>query len=286
MENKNTAILVDTGTDINIEMSERFGLYLLPLYINYKERQCRDRFDMDGEDLYQHLNEEIPTTSTPSPGEVEAMFDQIRDDGYKNLIIVTISSKLSGIYNLYNLVKSNYKGLNIEVIDTKNIAIGAGFIAIFTSILRDRGYEFAEIVNKVKEKLLDSASFFTLDTLKYLIRGGRIGKVAGTIGNVLNIKPIITCDSEGVYHSADRVRGRKKSLQRVSEIARDFVGDSKEFLICVCNGGSDKLEFENFKNSIEDFISSAFMSFESDISSTLAVHTGPGLIGIGVMKLD
>ncbi len=286
MDNKNTAILVDTATDINIEMSERFGLYLLPLYINFKERQYRDRFDMDSSELYEHINEEIPTTSTPSPGEVEAMFDQIKDDGYKNLIIVTISSKLSGIYNLYNLVKNNYKGLNIEVIDTKNIAIGAGFIAIFTSILRDKGYEFTEIVNKVKEKLFDSASFFTLDTLKYLIKGGRIGKVAGTLGSVLNIKPIISCDKEGVYYSADKVRGRKKSLQKVAEIARDFVGDSKEFLICVCNGGSDKLEFENFKNSIEDFISSAFMSFESEITCTLATHTGPGLIGIGVMKLD
>lgn len=286
MNNKNTAILVDTATDINIEMSERFGLYLLPLYINFKEKQYRDRFDMDSSDLYEHINEEIPTTSTPSPGEVEAMFDQIKDDGYKNLIIVTISSKLSGIYNLYNLVKNNYKGLNIEVIDTKNIAIGAGFIAIFTSILRDKGYEFTEIVNKVKEKLFDSASFFTLDTLKYLIKGGRIGKVAGTLGSVLKIKPVISCDKEGVYYSADKVRGRKKSIQKVAEIARDFVGDSKEFLICVCNGGSDKLEFESFKNSIEDFISSAFMSFESEITCTLATHTGPGLIGIGVMKLD
>lgn len=287
MENNNKfAILTDTGSDLSVEVAEKLGIYLIPLYIHYKDKSYKDRYELDPKIVYERFEEEVPSTSTPSIGDISLVYDKIKEDGYKDLIVISISSGLSGAYNAFNLAKNDYEGLNIRVIDSKNIAIATGFLALYANVLRERGLSFEETVKILEENIDKSKVLFTLDTLKYLIQGGRIGRVSGTIGSLLNIKPIISCDDDGIYYNVDKVRGRKKSIIRLAEIAKEYAREAKNYYICLCNGGANDSDYQLFKDELAEAIKNSQMSMDIDITASLVVHTGPGLIGIGIFIED
>ena len=117
------------------------------------------------------------------------------------------------------------------------------------------------------------------------MKGGRIGKVSGILGSALKIKPIISCNTDGIYDTIAKVRGRKQSINKMMEIARAKVGNHKNYYIALCHG--DALdEMLQMKEELKDLISNAKIYSEGQISPVLGVHTGPGLLGIGVMILE
>ena len=282
---KKTAILVDTASDLNPRICEEYGIYLLPAYVIFKDKTFRDMLDITPEELYKRLEVEMPKTSTASIGDIEELYTKIKNDGYENLVVVNISCELSSLHNCCKMAAEDFEGLNIEVIDSKNIAIATGFLGIYAAQLANSGVEFEEIVSKVRGKLADTKDFFTVATLKNLIEGGRIGKVSGTIGNLLNIKPIISCDPEGVYYTVDKVRGRNRSLSKIADYVREYLGDSKDYYIAICHGAAPK-EAEDMKKKLADLIENASVVVESEISASLGVHTGAGLVGVGIFKAD
>ena len=129
--NKNKiAVMADSGTDVPPNYREKYGIYWLPLLINYSDRTYLAGIDIQPHEMYDRLPVEIPKTSLPDRGMVTDLFDRIKADGYEKLLVVTISSGLSGTYNMVRLAAEDYSGLEISVLDTRNISIGSGLIAI------------------------------------------------------------------------------------------------------------------------------------------------------------
>lgn len=285
MNKDKIAILTDSCSDVPRELLEEFNIYELSLSINYKSRSYRDRVDITPEEVYENLQNEIPHTSLPTVGEIHEKIDEIVEDGYNQIIIPIISSGLSGTYRTVKMVCNEYKDINTAVIDTKNIAIGSGFFSIYAAKLIEEQLSFDEIVEKLESKIESSHVYYSLETLHYLIKGGRIGRVEGVLGSVLQIKPIISCDKEGIYYTVKKVRGRKQSINDLVKIAQDKIKGKKNYYLAICHGYAQE-EADRIKKKMKLYIDNATLYMEGQISPALGVHTGPGLVGIGYFDLD
>ncbi|MEG0315189.1 MAG: DegV family protein [Erysipelotrichaceae bacterium] len=285
MNKEKIAILVDSCCDVSKEMVDKYGMYVVPLRIIYREKEYLDGIDITADEVYNNLSVEIPKTSLPSGELIHDIFKKIKADGYDKVIGVSISSGLSGTFNILNLLSNDVDYLEFEFIDTKNIAIGAGFSAILAGMLIDEGKEFHEIANILRERVLKSKVFFCVNTLEYLQKGGRIGLVASLFGNALNLKPIISCNEDGIYYTVAKVRGRKPSINKVMELATKFVGDSKRYNLTVSDGFAHEEIVEVSKKMKEALPNYVFYG-DGQISPALGVHTGPGLIGVCIQILD
>ena len=284
--NKNKiAILTDSCSDVPRKLLQKFHIYEMALSINYKDKSYRDGIDITPEEVYENLKNEIPHTSLPTIGEMRETIEKIISDGYDQIIIPVISSGLSGTCKAIELVCKDFKNIKTRVIDTKNIALGSGFLSIYASQLVEKNLHFEEIVSRVESKIKDSNIYYSLQTLHYLVKGGRLGRVEGMIGSVLQIKPIITCDEDGIYYTVEKVRGRKQSINKLIEIVQEKIKDKKNYYLAICHGYAQE-EADKIKEKMQPYIDNATIFMEGQISPALGVHTGPGLVGIGCFNLD
>ncbi|MDA9470025.1 DegV family protein [Enterococcus sp. 5H] len=285
MNKEKIALLVDSGTDVPQELIEQYGMYMIPLQIIYKDRIYTDKVDITPEEVYERLPIEIPSTSLPDGETITKIFEKIKNDGYEKVLAVTISSGLSGTYNVVRLIAEEVEGLDTFVLDTKNIGIGSGLQAIEAAKLIEAGLSWEEIKTTLTNNVAKAKVFFNVATLEYLQKGGRIGLVASILGNALKLNPIISCNEEGVYHTVAKARGRKKSLEKTFELVKSFVGDHKKFALAVAQGQALE-EAETFFERLKEQFPQVEKIYFGTISPALVVHTGPGLLGIGIQILD
>ena len=279
------AILVDSCSDVPKEYREKYRMYVAPLTIVYKDAEYRDGVDIQPEDVFARFAEEIPSTSLPSPASVAELFRQIKADGYDKVIAVIISSGLSGTFEMVSGFGPAPEGLEAYYVDTKDIGIGSGFSAIRAGELIEQGLSFAEVCRGVEEAAKNTKLVFCVSTLEYLVKGGRIGLVAGMVGTILDLKPVISCNEDGIYYTVAKARGRKKSLALALEKAVEFAAGATEYNITVMHGAA-KEEADALLASMKERLPDFRYAVEGQITPALVVHTGPGLIGIGVQRLE
>ncbi|MDU2202101.1 MAG: type I phosphomannose isomerase catalytic subunit, partial [Anaerococcus hydrogenalis] len=227
--------------DLHLEKSKEFGIYLMPFYVNLDGEFYKEQVELKPEKFYNWIkkNEKLPKTSIPSPGELKEKFDQIKNDGFEKLLIITISKNFTGFYNLCSQIE--YNDLEIEVIDSQSVALTTGLLAIYAKDLIKKGYEFKEIVEMVEDKKKESKIFFTLDTFKYIVAGGRVPKAFGKVGELLNIKPIVVCDPlDGKYHIVKTCRGEKKVIKEMEKLASEYLGKFDKYYMIISNAGYKK----------------------------------------------
>ena len=278
------AILVDSCSDVPEEHRRKYDMYVVPMTIIYKDAEYRDGVDIQPEDVYARFPQEIPSTSLPSPSVVADVFKQIKADGYEKVIAVAISSGLSGTYEMIRSFGPAPEGLETCYVDTKNIGIGSGFSAIRAGELIEQGLPFAEVCREVESAARHTKLFFCVSTLAYLVKGGRIGLVAGLVGSIFDLKPVISCNEDGIYYTVAKTRGRKKSLQLALEKAVEFAAGAKEYNITVMHGAA-KQEADEVLAALKAQLPDFRLAIEGQITPVLVVHTGPGLIGIGIQRL-
>ena len=285
MNQNKIAVLVDSCIDVPEAIRKQYNMYLIPLKIIYKDREYSDGVNITAEEVYTRLKEEIPKTSLPGATEVLDIFNQIKADGYEKVLAIILSSGLSGTFNLVRMLAEEYEGLDIEVIDTRNIAIAAGFNAIQAARYIEEGMTFDELKKAVIANIYKAKVFFCVDTLEYLQKGGRIGLVASVLGTALKLKPIISCNEEGIYYNVAKIRGRKQSIQKAIDLAVQYAGTSKKYNVALCHGGAPE-EILSIKEELLKKLPNCDVYVEGQISPALGVHTGPGLIGIAVQILE
>lgn len=277
------AILTDSGSEITPKIAQEYGIELIPLHINYSDESFND-FTVKPKYIYDNIDREVPKTSIPSLGDIVDKFKEIKEKGFDKIICISISSKLSGMYNACMLAKSQVEDVDIEVFDSKNISMGTGFFAIFARKLINEGLSFEAVIDKMKSKIKDSVPIITLDTLKYLALGGRIGKVTGIVGNLLNLKLIISCNEDGEYYTVEKNRGTMKNINSAINIVKKELSEIKDYYLVLLQGDNQSA-LDYAKESMKDLIEGAKFFYEGQIAPTLSIHTGPGLFGICYFKL-
>ena len=272
------ALITDTTSDLNKDVIEKYNINVLPFRIIYSDREYSDNVDITSQQVYDNMKTEVPTSSLPSMKDMEDLFLRLEEEGYTHAIAVTLSTGLSGIFNAIKLTSENHPSIITHVCDSQAISLAEGLIVTECGKLIEEGKSFEEIVDSIPSIKKRIHLYFVVGTLEYLKRGGRIGKVSGTVAELLNIKPIITLDAEGNYVTCEKVRGRKQSLNKLVELTNNILDKSK-CRVYIVHGDA----LEESKKVLEilrphpNVISIEFGGYISPVSG---VHSGPGLVGM------
>lgn len=277
MTNRKIAVVTDSTCDLPDGVLKDNHIHVVPMRIVYETREYRDRMDITPEKVYELMEREVPKTSLPLPQDVTDILDGLLAEGYTDIVYLSISAGLSGSYNLIRLLIEQYTGFHIEVVDTCTLSMGLGFLVLEAAREARETCDPKAVVTKVEKIRAKMESFFVIRTLEYLRKGGRIGKVEGTLGTLLDIKPIIAVGLDGIYHTVAKARGFRNSVQKMLEMVRETY-EGKSINVAIVHGSSlpeaDALlaEVRKFATVCESFV--------TQVSPALGIHTGPGLLGI------
>ncbi len=269
-------IVTDSTSDIPAEIARALDITVVPIHILFGNQSYRDGVDIPVEEFYRRLlNGPVhPTTSQPSPEDFIRVYDKLCGDA-DGLISIHISAKLSGTVSSANQATADKDyACPIEVVDTNQVSMALGIIVINAAKMAQKGADFATIVSRVKSMSERVKLLVLFDTLKYLARGGRIGKAKSLMGSVLNVKPILTL-KEGEFVPSSQVRSRSKGIEKLVEFAASF--PKLEDLCLVQSTTPDEAE------QLADEMVSIFPRDRIIVARMgvgLATHGGPGLIGV------
>lgn len=283
MNSAKTAILTDSGCDLTQSFIDEHDIFVLRLKVMYGDDVRADGVDIEPEEIYRRFPAEIPKTSTPNLFETQEIIGKIKAAGYEKVIAITISSGLSATFNTISSAFEEETELETFAFDTKNISIGAGFFAIWAANKLDEGWTFDAVRHGLNDKINDSKVFFYMDTLDYLRKGGRISPAVALVGKALNLKPIISCNEKGTYYTVSKIRGQHKAFEKIIEAVKEYASD-KKVMYALMHGNAPE-NIKKVKDSLIREQGDIEIVVEKQIIPTLAIHTGPGLVGIGVFAL-
>jgi len=279
-------ILTDSSCDLTQDIIKKHNIEIVPLQIAYLNEVFKDNVDISSDDVYKRMPQEIPTTSMPSPQDVLNKFEYIKEKGFTHCIAITISSGLSGTYQMIDMVAKPIKNLEIRVIDSKIVSLGLGFLALDAAKMVEEGMNFISIINKIEDKIKKVKGFFIIESLEYLKKGGRIDKFSALLGTILNIKPVISLDEEGKYYLYSKIRGRQQGIQKIMEALSDMCTKYKLLDIgipyAVVFEEAKKLA-QQIKQQFSNAINEVLIT---PISPALGVHGGPGLLGVVIYPVQ
>lgn len=287
MNEQKIAILTDSCADLTAELIGDAPIYVAPLKILCPDGEFDAGVTIQTKDIYARLKAgQLPKTSLPSGERVERVLDQIKADGYEKVIAIMLSSGLSGTYNLVRVLAQERDDLEIVVFDSLSGAAGEGMMALRVAEDIAGGMSWEELIQVRVPKLIRSTfPFFSVDTLEYLMKGGRIGKVTAVAGALLKIKPVITFAKDGELTSVAKVRGRKAVADKLIEMVREALGDHKRYDLAIANGGAPE-EMAALRVRMEKEFPNYDRFWETEIDATLSVYIGDGILGAAVMILD
>lgn len=284
MPNEPIAIVTDSSCDLPQEVLDSYEhLYVLPLRLIYPEGEYRCGVDITSEEVLARMErEEVPTTTLPAPEDVDRVFASLHAKGIRRAVFVMISSGLSGAYNMVRLMCEDHPEVASLVYDTKILSMGLGYMVMNAIELVQAGVAFEEMEAQLGRLRPDVDGFFYVSTLDYLIRGGRIGLVLGTVGKLLNLKPIISVNEEGKYYTKATCIGARRAPGLMKGLVSAFT-QGRNFELSVMNGGAAQQAaklLEELK-ALPGLIRGQLLP----LGPALVVHTGPGMMAVVVRRV-
>ncbi|WP_020061827.1 DegV family protein [Bacillus sp. 123MFChir2] len=275
-------IITDSAADLPKDLLQNYDIEVIPLRVyDEQETEFVDGVTLDPIDLLRNMREgKVYKTSLPSLEKIQEVFTTYAKQDI-TCIYLAFSSELSGTYQSSVLVKEEvkeaYPNSSLEIIDTKCISTGLGLVVIEAAKMAQDGATKEEILNRIAFLTEHMEHVFTVADLQYLVRGGRLSKVAGFIGGLLNIKPILNVE-DGKLIPLEKIRGRKKVFQRIVEIMETRGKDFKNQTIGISHG--DDLESVDILKEMitEKFGCKAFVV--NSIGAAIGAHAGPGTLAI------
>ncbi|OGO01604.1 MAG: fatty acid-binding protein DegV [Chloroflexi bacterium RBG_13_52_12] len=206
-------IVTDTLSDITSDLAAKLGVTVIPLYVRFGEEIYRDRVEITSEDFYRRLVNEpkLPSTTQPTPNDFAEVYRKLAEET-DEILVVVVSSKLSGTYQSATQAKEYLKGkCKVEIVDSLQVAMAEGLIVVSAVNAVKKGANLAEAAEVARKAVPRSHLIAYFDTLKYLAKGGRIGKASGLVGSLLSVKPILTT-KDGEMAPLTRVRSLSAGL--------------------------------------------------------------------------
>lgn len=284
MNEQRIAIITDSGTDTPADFAAAHDIRVLPLRINYSDGSTYENgVDITAQEVVERFAEEVPTTSLPSPMKIRDTFEQARRDGYVGAVVVTISSGLSATFETIGMVARQMEDFPVVMVDTKSIGIAAGFVVMEAARQIEAGMpldRLGSVLAAVSERV---RVFFSVQKLDFLRKGGRISEAVYRVGSVLNIKPVLTCSPEGKYVIEKKARGWQRALDTQIALVAEQAARWQQVRLAVCT--YDPALREELVPRLRERIGNAVEILQTGLSADLLVHTGPTLVGMGVMGL-
>jgi DegV family protein with EDD domain len=273
------AIVTDSTSDLRADEVERLGVRTVPLYVHFKGKSHRDWVDITPKDIVDGVKAgaDLPTTSQPSPKDFEDAYAAAAAEGAEHILTITISSEFSGTFQSCNLARAA-SPVPVTTYDSRNASMGIGNLVRIASEMRAEGADLETIIaelDRVRDTLL---VLFSVDTLDFLLKGGRVSRASALLGGLLNIKPIITV-TDGKIVPFGKVRGTKKAI---AELIAQFRAHGEkhpgtlvvDFLHCQDPEAAERLKQAMAAEGVRFTTGVTY-----EIGAVIAAHVGPGTFG-------
>lgn len=281
---KKTAIVTDSNSGITQAQAKELGIFVLPMPFFINEELFFEDISLTQEEFYQKLAEDADiSTSQPSPGEVMDMWDKVLTE-YEELVHISMSSGLSKSCETAMMLAEEYDG-RVVVVDNQRISVTQRLSVMDAMMLAERGASAAEIKKILEDMKYESSIYITLETLKYLKKGGRVTPAAAAIGTVLNIKPVLQIQGEKLDAYA-KVRGRAQGKKTMIDAIRKdlesrFSGVPVEKMhIAIAYTGARTEEVEQWIEEVQTAFPEAKIKFAEPLSLSVSCHIGAGALAV------
>jgi DegV family protein with EDD domain len=271
-------VVTDSTSGILPELAQQNDIRVVPLRVHFGRTTYKEGVDLSGEQFYKMLQEapELPTTSQPPPADFAQVFEELIGAGHE-IVVITISSKLSGTYLSACQARDGFPDARITVIDSLTTAVSLVMIAVEAARAGAAGKPYEEVVTLVHRLINENRLFFMVDTMEYLQKGGRIGRAAAFIGTLLDVKPILTVE-DGQVSALDRVRTKKKGLRRLLSLIEQYFGTELPLSIGIMHAHSPE-----DARYLEELVRGRFQCskfYLGEVGPVVGTHTGPGALGL------
>jgi DegV family protein with EDD domain len=276
-------IVTDTVADLSAELRNQYGIEIVPLTVHFGPESFLDVVEMSSEAFWQKVatSSHHPKTAQPAPGDFLKVYQPIIDAG-DEILSIHVSGRLSGTISSAGVAASMLPPGKVTLVDSKSASLGIGLMAIEAARRAKAGesaQQIADYLNELKERI---HIFFTLDSLEFLQKNGRVGKAQALLGGLLGIKPILQVDRDGVIAPADKVRGKSKVLPRVLELMNERVPFGRRVRLGLLHTQEEAEAnrwLEIFKEKYE-----VVEAYVAPIGPVVATNAGPGTVGVALFE--
>jgi DegV family protein with EDD domain len=274
---ENTAVVLDSTADFPAAPVRYPNFRVVPLYVRFGDESYRDYVDIGAEEFYARLQTatELPTTSQPTPGDFLAVYEELGE--YERILSLQISSTLSGTFGSAQTAAELLGDDRVRVIDTRTASAMIALIAIGVQERLERGTTDEEIDAFIERYQSQHQLLFTVNTLEYLAKGGRIGRAAKLAGNLVNVKPILTI-RDGEVVPLKRVRGNAKAFAAFRELFVSTTTDSPNLKVGIAHAAAPE-RLKALRELVRHERPHAQIEIETTLGAVVGTHAGPGTVG-------
>ncbi|MGD0716081.1 MAG: DegV family protein [Gaiellaceae bacterium] len=274
----NTAIVLDSTADFPDAAEHIPNWRVVPLYVNFGMESFRDGVDLTASQFYERLRTapELPTTSQPTPADFLACYEQL--GSYERILSLHIASRLSGTFQSASTAAEMLGDSRVRMIDTETASAAISMLGLAIQRRLERGTTDEEVNALVESYRREHGMLFTVDTLEFLSRGGRIGRARAFAGQLMNVKPILSI-SDGEVVPVKRVRGNRKAFQEFVDVLQSQTRDEPGLRVGIAHADAPERSAELVK-MVRDLRPQATIECETMLGAVIGTHSGPGCVGL------
>lgn len=278
-------LVCDSTCDLAPEWLAEQGVRMVPLRVLFGEEAHLDWVDMHPEEFFARLASSpvLPTTSQPSPADFERAYAELAQQGCDSIVSIHLTAPLSGTFESATMAAQT-SVLPVDVVDTRLCSQALGLVVKKAVALRDSGASADEIASGCRRTAAATRLFFVLNTLEYLVKGGRAGKAQGLAASLLNIKPILRFNSEGTIEPFMKVKGTRKALAGLAAHAAEESRSLGRLRLAILHAASPELADE-----LRAALDTAGANYELDsiglVGAVIGTYAGPGAVGLAYYPL-
>lgn len=277
--NSRIKLFTDSAADLPQVYRERYDIDVVPLSVVFGDEEFKDGLTLTPVEFWQKLQtaDELPSTNQVNPNDFVEAFAPYLEDG-ATILYIGISAKLSGTLQSAHLAKGLLQTDKVHIFDSRSASIGETLLLLTAGEMLEKGHSVHEIWRKLEQDRDQAFTYFTIDSLTHLVKGGRLSKAQGLVGSVLNIKPILTITPEGTIELAEKVRSTKKALQTMVNKAKERNIDLSNKRVAVVHTWDAKAVPELMELVQQELAPQEIV--EGLIGPTIGTHAGPGGIAL------
>ena len=274
------AIMTDTDSSLPLDLAKKHNIVQVPIIIQFGEESFRDVYDINNETIFARIDKEgkLPTTAAPSPGQFMEAFKTAFDSGADSVLCLNISSEMSATYASARQAAEMLPGKRIEVVDTRSLAMGQGFMVLAAAEAVSNGATIEEAIAAAEEIRSRTSLFGSLATLKYIAMSGRVSHLAAGMAGLLDIKPVLTLQN-GKLELLEKIRTQGKSWNRAVELSVQKAAGRKIEKMAILNVKAPEAAHQ-FEGLLRTALPCPDETVFTNITPGLSIHTGAGLVAV------
>lgn len=285
--NKKRAVIATSTGSLDYVDFKHDDLRMLRMKIILEGKEYNDFVELSAEEFYNRLENDhklVPTSSMPSPGELYEELDKLVEEGYEEVIVIPISSKLSSSFDVLTQAAKVYDGdIEVTVVDSKNAAISEGWLSIEALRLMDEGVSTKDIISHLEFIRTNRKQYFMVDNLRLFVANGRLSGASGFVGSMFKIKPILEVNDEGAIVSFKKIRSQKRALKEMVELVIEDCKKLDDFVVTY--NTSNNLEGLKYVMDRMEEEFPGYVHYAAPITPVIGCHTGVGTVGIAYFDL-